>query len=180
MRLPFQLRIGCWETKNLAGVSHWVMLTLYRKATRHLSPEFLLPFSTRAFKVRAWFFLIEITQRKIVRSVCSKPVSMATWRLHTLWRFTFTAYWFDVNKRLNRWHLDSNLCTRNSQFYVHVLHWNCAYWNFKPHLQDKYTVDFDSKYTIRSSWLFRKWWVQNFVTKTKLCYHFKPNCGTKI
>ena len=28
MRLPFQLRIGCWETKNLAGVSHWVMLTL--------------------------------------------------------------------------------------------------------------------------------------------------------
>ena len=28
----FQLRIGCWETKNLAGVSHWVMLTLYRKA----------------------------------------------------------------------------------------------------------------------------------------------------
>ena len=23
MRIPFQLRIGCWETKNLAGVSHF-------------------------------------------------------------------------------------------------------------------------------------------------------------
>ena len=42
--------IGRWETKNLAGVSHWVMLTLYRKATRHLSPEFLLPFSITSFQ----------------------------------------------------------------------------------------------------------------------------------
>ena len=92
MRLPFQLRIGCWETKNLAGISHWVMLTLYRKATRHLSSEFLLSFSTWAFKVHAHIFLIEITQRKMVRSVCLKPVSRKPWRLHTLWRFTFTAY----------------------------------------------------------------------------------------
>ena len=29
---------------------------------------------------------------KMVRSVCLKPVSMATWRLHTLWRFTSTAH----------------------------------------------------------------------------------------
>ena len=101
---------------------------------------------------------------------------------YSSWQYDWNVdyfYWFDVNKRLNRWHLDSNLCTRTSQFYVHVLHWNCAYWNFKPHLRDKYSMDFDSKETIRSSWLFRKWWVQIFVTITSLCYHFKPNCGTK-
>ena len=63
LRLPFQLRIGCWETKNLSGVSHWVILTLYLKATRHLSPEFLLSFLTRTFKVRALIFLIDITQK---------------------------------------------------------------------------------------------------------------------
>ena len=34
----------------------------------------------------------EWTQRKMVRSVCLKPVSRKPWRLHTLWRFTFTAY----------------------------------------------------------------------------------------
>ena len=43
-------------------------------------------------ELSTWIFLIEITHRKMVRSVCLKPVSMATWRLHTLWRFTFTAY----------------------------------------------------------------------------------------
>ena len=29
---------------------------------------------------------------KMERSVCLKPVSRKPWRLHTLWRFTFTAY----------------------------------------------------------------------------------------
>ena len=38
------------------------------------------------------FYSNDITWRKTVRSVCLKPVSMETWRLHTLWRFTLSAY----------------------------------------------------------------------------------------
>ena len=30
-------------------------------------------------------------------------------------------------------------------FYVHVLHWDCAYWNFKPHFLEYKTMDFDRK-----------------------------------
>ena len=39
---------------------------------------------------------------------------------YSSWQYDWNVddfYWFDVNKRLNRWHLDSNLCTRTSQFY---------------------------------------------------------------
>ena len=57
-----------------------------------LSDADTLPKQPGIFLLSASIFLIEITQRKMVRSVCLKPVSMATWRLHTLWRFTFTAY----------------------------------------------------------------------------------------
>ena len=54
MRLPFQLRIGSLETKNLAGVSHWVMLTLYRKATRHLAPFFDTSFQSARLNFSHW------------------------------------------------------------------------------------------------------------------------------
>ena len=43
-----------------------------------------------------------------------------------------------LTKDLNRWHIDSNLCTRTVIFYEHVSHWNCAYWNFKPHFMEYY------------------------------------------
>ena len=35
---------------------------------------------------------IEIMWRKMIHSICLTPVSMATWHLHTLWRFTVSAY----------------------------------------------------------------------------------------
>ena len=75
-----------------------------------------------------------------------------------------------LTKDWNCWYLDSTLFTRTSHFYIDVLHWNCAYWNFKPHLSDYNTMDFDSKYTVRSNWLFRKWWVQILFTTTRLWY----------
>ena len=40
---------------DLAGASHWVMLTLYRKATKHLSPEFLLLVDTSFQSARLIF-----------------------------------------------------------------------------------------------------------------------------
>ena len=27
-------------------------------------------------------------------------------------------------------------------FYLHVLHWNGSYWNFKPHILENYAMDF--------------------------------------
>ena len=43
------------------------------------------------FKSSSNFYPIGKTWRKMARSVCLKPVSMETWRLHILWRFTVPA-----------------------------------------------------------------------------------------
>ena len=44
------------------------------------------------FKSSSNFYPIDVTWRKMARSICLKPVSLETWRLQTLWRFTIPAY----------------------------------------------------------------------------------------
>ena len=63
----------------------WVMISKFTENFGIISSKMALQSSYN-------FDPIEITWRKIVCSVCLKPVSMATWHLHTLWLFTVPAY----------------------------------------------------------------------------------------
>ena len=54
--------------------------------------QFWQSFFKYSFKSSSNFYPIGITWRKMARAVCLQPVSMETWRLHTLWRFTVPAY----------------------------------------------------------------------------------------
>ena len=54
--------------------------------------QFWRSFFKKCTRKQLQFNPIEITWRKMVRSVCVTAVSMATWRLHTLWHFTKSLY----------------------------------------------------------------------------------------
>ena len=66
--------------------------TLLQSNQASISWIFALFFDTSFQRAHLNFSHWNNTEKNVVRSVCLKPVSMATWRLHTLWRFTFTAY----------------------------------------------------------------------------------------
>ena len=56
---------------------------------------------------------VEIMWRKMVRSLCLKPVSIETWCLHTLWHFTVPAYaaWLGIYWGLFSWECCITLLT---------------------------------------------------------------------
>ena len=58
------------------------------------------------------FLLEKLGQVLVSRSVCLTPVSMATWRSHTLWRFTIPEF-----SKVQTANADSSLCS-----------WKCVYW----------------------------------------------------
>ena len=92
MRLPFQLRIGCWETKNLAGVSHWVMLTLYRKSNQASFSWIFAPFFDMSFQsARLNFSHWNNTEKNCTFSLFETSVNGNVTFAYII-RFTFTAY----------------------------------------------------------------------------------------
>ena len=73
------------------GPGYWFLC----KSCELRFPKFTDNFGTVSSNIhlKAVFYTIEITWKKMSRSVCLKPVSMATWSLHTLWCFTLPAYY---------------------------------------------------------------------------------------
>ena len=95
---------GSVKLKFNTGPGYWFLWESCELRFTKFTDNFWHSFFKYTFKSSSHFYPIEITGRKMVRSVCLKPVSMETWRLHTLWRFTVPAYigymhLFDANLR---------------------------------------------------------------------------------
>ena len=87
----FVTRLWCCKTKITDGTGIWFMWESCEIWFLEVTANFGIVPSKNALQSNYNYNPIEITWRKTVCSVCLKPVSMATWRWHTLWRFTLPA-----------------------------------------------------------------------------------------
>ena len=85
------LDCGAVKPKLQTGLGYWFMWESCEIWFLEVTANFGIVSSKNALKSNYNYNPIEITWRKTVCSVCLKPVSMATWRWHTLWRFTLPA-----------------------------------------------------------------------------------------
>ena len=81
------LYCGSIKPKFQTGLGDWFLWVMISK----IYWQFWHSFFKNTYESSYNFYPIEITWRKIEHSVCLKPVSMETWRLHTLWHFTVPA-----------------------------------------------------------------------------------------
>ena len=84
--------LWCSKTKITNGTRILVLARVLQDKISKICWQFWHSFFKNAFKSNCNFNPIEIMWRKAVCSVCLIPVSMATWHMHMLWRFTLPAY----------------------------------------------------------------------------------------
>ena len=88
----FVTLLWCSKTKITNGTGILVLVRVLWDMISKIYWQFWHSFLKNVLESIYNFNPIEITWRKMVHSFCLKPVSMATWRLHTLWRFTVPAF----------------------------------------------------------------------------------------
>ena len=84
--------LWCSKTKISDGTRILVLVRVLWDMISKVYWQFWHSFFKNALESSYNFNPIEITWRNLVRSVCLKPVSIAMWRLHTLWCFSVPAY----------------------------------------------------------------------------------------
>ena len=79
--------LWCSKTEITDGPGYWFLWDSCEIWFPKFTDNFGIVSSKIHLKAVTIFNPIEITWSKMVRSVCLIPVPMATWHLHTLWRF---------------------------------------------------------------------------------------------
>ena len=89
--------LECSKTEITDGTGILVLVRVLWDMISKIHWQFLHSFFKNALESSCNFNPIEIMWRKLVCSMCLKSVPMATWRLHTLWRFTVPAYYHSIS-----------------------------------------------------------------------------------
>ena len=87
------LYCGCVKQKFKTVLGYWFLWESCELRFQKFTDKF--SFFKYTFKRSSNFLSHWNNMEKMARSICLNPVSLKTWRLHTLWRFTVLAYYFN-------------------------------------------------------------------------------------